>query len=107
MMAVLLEKYILILVGHMLAFQKKRWIKGNGRFEKEIKFIYWYKELFVVRNNDYLIAICDVLHDLVPFVQFKKSEKHPRRSATFNKVASFYLELAHESGNCILLQTGL
>ena len=22
-------------------------------------------------------AICDVLHNLVPFVQFKKREKHP------------------------------
>ena len=28
----------------------------------------------------------DVLHDLVPFVQFKKREKHPWRSATFSKV---------------------
>ena len=27
------------------------------------------------------------LLDLAPFVQFKKSEKHPWRSATFNKVA--------------------
>ena len=29
----------------------------------------------------------DVLHDLVPFVQFKKREKDPWRSATFSKVA--------------------
>ena len=29
----------------------------------------------------------DVLHDLVPFVQFKKREKHPWRSVTFSKVA--------------------
>ena len=28
-------------------------------------------------------AICDALHDLVPFVQFKKHEKHPWRSVTF------------------------
>ena len=27
--------------------------------------------------------ICDVLHDLVPFVQFKKREKHPWWSVTF------------------------
>ena len=27
--------------------------------------------------------ICDALHDLVPFVQFKKREKHPWRSVTF------------------------
>ena len=30
---------------------------------------------------------CDVLGDLVPFVQFKKREKHPCRSVTFSKVA--------------------
>ena len=29
----------------------------------------------------------DVLHDLVPFVQFKKREKHPRRSVTLSAVA--------------------
>ena len=33
--------------------------------------------------------ICDVLRDLVPFVQFKKREKHPWRSVTFSKVAGF------------------
>ena len=27
--------------------------------------------------------LCDVLCDLVPFVQFKKREKHPWRSVTF------------------------
>ena len=31
----------------------------------------------------------DVLRDLVPFAQFKKREKHPWRSVTFNKVAGF------------------
>ena len=30
--------------------------------------------------------ICDALHDLVPFVQFKKSEKHPWSSVTLSKV---------------------
>ena len=30
---------------------------------------------------------CDNLRDLLPFVQFKKREKHPRRSFTFSKVA--------------------
>ena len=29
----------------------------------------------------------DVSPDLVPFVQFKKREKHPWRSVTFSKVA--------------------
>ena len=30
--------------------------------------------------------MCDALHDLVPFVQFKKGEKHPWMSVTFSKV---------------------
>ena len=28
--------------------------------------------------------ICDALRDLVPFVQFKKREKHPWRSGTLD-----------------------
>ena len=31
----------------------------------------------------------DVLRDLVPFVQFKKREKHQWGSVTFNKVAGY------------------
>ena len=31
--------------------------------------------------------ICVALRDLLPFVQFKKSEKHPWSSDTFCKVA--------------------
>ena len=30
--------------------------------------------------------ICDALRDLVPFVQFKKREKHPWKSVNFSKV---------------------
>ena len=33
------------------------------------------------------VLIYDVLRDLVPFVQFKKREKHPWRSVNFSKVA--------------------
>ena len=32
-----------------------------------------------------IIEIYDVLRDLVPFVRFKKLEKHPYRSVTFTK----------------------
>ena len=32
---------------------------------------------------------CDVLHDLLPFVQFKKREKYPWRSVTFGKDKGF------------------
>ena len=31
--------------------------------------------------------MCNALRNLVPFVQFKKPEKHPYRSVTFSKVA--------------------
>ena len=36
--------------------------------------------------------ICDALCDLVPFVQFKKREKHPWRSVNFSKVAGLKLK---------------
>ena len=29
----------------------------------------------------------DALRDLLPFIQFKKREKHPRRSVNFSKIA--------------------
>ena len=32
---------------------------------------------------------CDAMRDLVPFVQFKKREKHPWISVTFSKIAGF------------------
>ena len=32
---------------------------------------------------------CDALRNLVPFVQFKKCEKHPWRSITFSKVVGW------------------
>ena len=31
--------------------------------------------------------ICDALRNLVPFLQFKKPEKHPWRNVTFSKLA--------------------
>ena len=40
-----------------------------------------------------VMNICDVLHDLVPFEQFKKREKHPSTSVTFGKIAGFSLQL--------------
>ena len=38
-----------------------------------------------------------MLRDLVPFAQFKKSEKHPCRSVTFSKVATL-LKVTHLRG---------
>ena len=36
---------------------------------------------------------CDALRDLVPFVRFKKREKHPWRSVNFGKVAGWSQQL--------------
>ena len=35
----------------------------------------------------------DILHDLVPFAQFKKRKKHLWRSVAFGKVQAFSLQL--------------
>ena len=37
--------------------------------------------------------IYGALHDLIPFVQFKKCEKHPWQNVNFSKVAGFGLQL--------------
>ena len=62
-------------------------------------FCYWkysgllQPTLIFRRAYKTLEDICDALCDLVPFVQFKKREKHPWRSVNFNKVAGFSLKL--------------
>ena len=48
------------------------------------------------------ICIWDVLCDLVPFVQFKKREKHRWRSVTFSKVAGLKVTLRHGRFSCFL-----
>ena len=35
------------------------------------------------------VQICDALRNLVPFIQFRKREKHPWGSVTFINVAGF------------------
>ena len=44
--------------------------------------------------------IFDVLCDLVPFVQFKKREKHRWRTVTFSKVAGLKVTLRHGRFSC-------
>ena len=41
------------------------------------------------------MQICDALHDLVPFPQFKKREKHLWRSVNFSKVDLLKLTFLH------------
>ena len=40
----------------------------------------------VLGQNSILVNICDALRDLVPFVQFKKREKHLWKSVDFSKL---------------------
>ena len=47
-------------------------------------------------------TICDVLRDLVPFIQFIKREKHPWRSVTFSKVTGLKITLLYECSSRIL-----
>ena len=46
-----------------------------------------YKVRETAKRTRLVVAICNALWDLVPFVLFKKREKHPRRSVNFSKVA--------------------
>ena len=47
-------------------------------------------------SNNNKINVCGPFRDLVPFVQLRKREKHPPRSATFIKVAGFTKSNTHE-----------
>ena len=47
-------------------------------------------------GTQFIFKKCDALRDLVPFVQFKKSEKHQRRSVKFSKIKTLLkLKLLH------------
>ena len=59
-----------------------------------IEIEHWLEtgQMLVVGCNS-IIKIWDALHDLVPFVQFKKREKHSWSSVNFSKVAAWSLQL--------------
>ena len=52
----------------------------------------------VVKQSLLLREVCGALHDLVPFAQFKKREKHPWRSVNFR----LKLTLLHACFSCLL-----
>ena len=57
-----------------------------------VAFVSWVdtkKQQALCMKKQYIYEYCDVLRDLVPFVQFKKREKHPWRSVTFGKDKEF------------------
>ena len=43
-------------------------------------FIDEIQDILIIYINHYAQNICDALRDLVPYVQFKKREKHPWRN---------------------------
>ena len=63
-----MQKYLKKLIRSMISFL----------------FFRWPKTKLVIKNTKNV-----VLHDMVPFLQFKKREKYPWRSVTFSKVAGF------------------
>ena len=65
--------------------QQKLSSEAQCKFQK-----YLQKQRYGVTSDiaqDLRMLIRDALCDFLPFVQFKKREKHPWRSVTFNKVA--------------------
>ena len=44
--------------------------------------------------------MCHVLHDLVPFVQFKKREKHEYRTVIFSKVIGYLFKVNNKNTRC-------
>ena len=79
--------------AHYQLFFFCRSIKAKSRFRFFLMFASWIwlsrKIASVVpRPAMNLNCICNALRGLVPFVQFKKREKHPWRSVSFSKVAS-------------------
>ena len=76
------------------------WTSGIARNNKNfplsslphrLSFFFILKNPFQKRKSWTAISFpdCDALSDLVPFVQFKKREKHPWRSVTLSKIAGF------------------
>ena len=53
----------------------------------------WFFELDICYNNTIFTLIYGALRDLVPFVQYKKREKHPWRMVNFSKITKTLLKL--------------
>ena len=60
-------------------------------FNKEYFYLIHFASILYIlccffQTNDTHDLSWDFLRNFIPFVQFKKREKHPRRSVTFTKV---------------------
>ena len=77
----------------MGVFSVKSWKQSHCGHNREGALFSWLHYIYMCICI-WIISIplykCDVLHDLTPFVQFKKRKKHPWRSETFSKVPGFY-----------------
>ena len=67
-----------------LSSYMQKYLKKPIRSMISFLFFRWPKTKLVIKNTKNV-----VLHDMVPFLQFKKREKYPWRSVTFSKVAGF------------------
>ena len=68
--------------NHILSSEIQFWNSS------EIQFFLTLSESHPVASGNNPSCLYDVLRNLVPFVQFKKREKHPCRSVTFSNTKS-------------------
>ena len=82
--------FVIVFVYCLLSFKEKHW--HVHVFVWVIKK--WLTALGVMLTQQIL---CDMLRDLVLFVQFKKREKHPYRSITVSKISLQLYQKWHSS----------
>ena len=66
-----------------------------------LRFFYGFtrdRRCFTIFESIELVLICDALSDLVPFLQFKKREKHPWKSVTLLKLQATLLKVCSSMG---------
>ena len=92
------------LFRHLYKNQSKKVLYKLQEYRKR-KFLMdpWLRMSYEYKVIRYVIGFCacnvltafifGALRDLVPFLQFKKREKHPWRSVNFSKVSDFSLQL--------------
>ena len=63
------------------------------KMQKDVLYLCPEYLIAAIMGYEQPVVTCDAFRDLLPFVQFKKREKHPWRSVTFSKFAGFSLLL--------------
>ena len=85
--------YLFVLLTFFLLNEMKSKYLARKKQFNSIRFEHYYEKSWESTQD-----ICDALRDLVPFVQFKKCEKHPWRSVNFSKVGCFSRFLNYTNG---------